>query len=148
MRWIDLSEWIHGETGGYLRYCTETRNWFEQDFPLFLEEANKPLSEHVRTDEHASHIIEALETGRTDRGHFNLRNNGIIRNLPADAIVESTGFGDRFGLNMVEGLTLPEACAATCISSINVYRVSVRAALTGDVDLLKLACCTTRWSAP
>ena len=139
MRWIDLSEWIHGETGGYLRYCTENRNWFEQDFPQFLEEANKPLSEHVRTDEHASHIIEALETGRTYRGHFNVRNNGIIRNLPADAIVESTGFVDRFGLNMVEGLTLPEACAATCISSINVQRMSVKAALTGDVDLLKLA---------
>ena len=139
MRWIDLSEWIHGETGGYLRNCTENRNWFEQDFPQFLQEAGKPLSEHERTDEHASHIIEALETGRTYRGHFNVRNNGIIRNLPADAIVESTGFVDRFGINMVEGLTLPDACAATCIASINVQRMSVKAAVTGDVDLLKLA---------
>ena len=34
--WIDLSDWIHGETGGYLRYCTENRNWFETDFPMFL----------------------------------------------------------------------------------------------------------------
>ena len=32
-RWIDLSAWIHGETGGYLRFCTEGRNWFEADFP-------------------------------------------------------------------------------------------------------------------
>ncbi len=23
-RWIDMSHWIHGETGGYLRYSTET----------------------------------------------------------------------------------------------------------------------------
>ena len=83
MNWIDLSEWIHGETGGYLRYSTENRNWFEKDFPKFLEEAGKPLAEHERTDEHASHILEALETGRTYRGHFNVRNGGTITNLPA-----------------------------------------------------------------
>jgi alpha-galactosidase len=137
--WISLTDWIHGETGGYLRYCTENRNWFETDFPLFLEQASKPLPDYQRTDEHASHIIEALETGRTYRGHFNVKNNGVIKNLPADCIIESPGFVDRFGINMVEGITLPDACAATCISSINVQRMSVKAAMTGDVDLLKLA---------
>ncbi len=37
-RWIDLSSWINGETGGYLRVCTEGRNWFETDFPNWLKE--------------------------------------------------------------------------------------------------------------
>ncbi|MCB9942048.1 MAG: alpha-glucosidase/alpha-galactosidase [Geminicoccaceae bacterium] len=138
-RWIDMSDWIHGETGGYLRYCTENRNWFEEDFPRFLEEAGQPLADHERTDEHASHIIEAMETGRSYRGHFNVRNGGIITNLPQDCIIESPGFVDRFGINMIEGITLPDACAATCMASINVQRMSVRAAMTGDVDLLKLA---------
>jgi alpha-galactosidase len=137
--WIDLSEWIHGETGGYLRYCTENRTWFEQDFPRFLEEAGEPLAEHERTDEHASHILEALETGRVYRGHFNVRNGGIICNLPEDCIVESPGFVDRFGINMVEGITLPLACAATCSASVNVQRMAVQAAVTGDVTLLKQA---------
>ncbi len=63
----------------------------------------------------------------------------MITNLPADAIIESPGFVDRFGINMVAGITLPEACAATCISSVNVQRMSVHAAITGDIDLLKLA---------
>jgi alpha-galactosidase len=40
---------------------------------------------------------------------------------------------------MVEGVTLPLACAATCQASVNVQRMSVEAAVTGDVDLLKLA---------
>src|SRR5690606_31287698 len=102
-------------------------------------EAAKPLSQHRRTSEHASHIIEALETGRVYRGHFNTRNNGIIRNLPADAIIESPGFVDRFGINMVEGITLPTACAATCSVSASVQRLSVEAAMTGDIDTLKLA---------
>jgi alpha-galactosidase len=137
--WISLSDWIHGETGGYLRYCTENRNWFEKDFPKFLKAAERPLSDHTRTDEHASWIIEALETGRPYRGHFNVKNNGVIKNLPADCIIESPGFVDRFGINMVEGIELPLACAATCMASINVQRMSVQAAITGDVDLLKLA---------
>ena len=138
-RWIDMSDWIHGETGGYLRYSTESRNWFETDFPRFLEEAGKPLDHGKRSSEHASHILEALETGRVYRGHFNVKNDGVITNLPADAIIESPGFVDRFGLNMAAGITLPEACAATCISSINVQRMSVHAAVNGDLDLLKLA---------
>ena len=139
LNWIDLSDWIHGETGGYLRYATENRNWFEEDFPKFLAEAGRPLSEHERTDEHASHILEALETGRTYRGHFNVRNGGTITNLPADCIVESPGFVDRFGISMVEGVTLPLACAATCSASVHVQRMAVQAAVTGDVTLLKQA---------
>jgi alpha-galactosidase len=138
-RWIDMSDWIHGETGGYLRYSTERRNWFETDFPRFKEEAARPLSDVKRTSEHASYIIEGLETGRVYRGHFNVRNNGIIRNLPDDAIIESPGYVDRFGINMVEGITLPTACAATCSVSIGVQRMSVEAAMSGDIDMLKLA---------
>lgn len=138
-KWIDLSDWIHGETGGYLRYTEERRNWFETDFPVFLEEAGRPLSEHKRTTEHASHIMEAIETGRVYRGHFNVVNNGIITNLSDDAVIESPGFVDRFGINMVEGIELPMACAATCSASISVQRMSVEAAVTGDIDMLKLA---------
>ena len=138
-RWIDMSNWIHGETGGYLRHSTETRNWFETDFPRILEEAGQKIDVAARSTEHASYIIEGLETGRPYRGHFNVKNKGLITNLPADAIVETPGFVDRFGLNMVAGMTLPEACAATCISSINVQRMSVHAAIAGDLDLLKLA---------
>ena len=63
-RWIDMSNWIHGETGGYLRHSTETRNWFETDFPRLLEEAGQPIDPEARTTEHASYILEALETGR------------------------------------------------------------------------------------
>jgi alpha-galactosidase len=40
---------------------------------------------------------------------------------------------------MVEGIILPTACAATCSVSVSVQRMSVEAAMKGDLDLLKLA---------
>ena len=32
-RWIDMSDWIHGETGGYLRHCAERRDAYEAEYP-------------------------------------------------------------------------------------------------------------------
>jgi len=138
-QWIDLSCWINGETGGYRRVCTEGRNWFQEDFPKWLAEAGKPIKPEERSHEHGSYIIEAIETGRPYRGHFNVRNNGCITNLPADCIIEAPGYVDQFGIHMTPVGDLPLACAATCVSSINVQRMSKEAALTGDVTLLKQA---------
>ena len=45
-RWIDMSDWIHGETGGYLRVCTEGRNWFEQEFPSTSPMPASPSTPH------------------------------------------------------------------------------------------------------
>jgi alpha-galactosidase len=138
-RWIDLSSWINGETGGYLRVCTEGRNWFKTDFKNWLAAKDKPIGPAERGTEHASYIIEGLETGRTYRGHFNVRNNGAIANLPADCIVEVPGYVDRTGINIPRGGDLPLACAATCNASISVQRMAVEAAVEGDVTLLKQA---------
>ena len=138
-RWIDTSSWINGETGGYLRVCTEGQNWFKTDFPQWLDEAGTPIDTWQRSSEHGSYIIEAMETGRTYRGHFNRRNGGTISNLPSDCIIEAPGFVDRFGINMTEGIELPQAAAATCRASIDVQRMSKDAAVAGDATLLKQA---------
>ncbi|MCE5280081.1 MAG: hypothetical protein LLG03_18835, partial [Planctomycetaceae bacterium] len=136
--WINLNSWINGETGGYLRVCTEGRNWFNTDFPQWLKGENPIKPEH-RGHEHGSYIIEGLETGRCYRGHFNVVNDGCITNLPDDAIVEVPGYVDRNGVNIPQVGDLPLGCAAVCDVSINVQRLSVEAAVHGDVDLLKQA---------
>jgi alpha-galactosidase len=137
--WIDLSSWIHGETGGYLRVCEESRNWFETDFPKLMEEPPEPITPEGRSEEHGSYIIEALETGRTYRGHFNVVNDGIITNLPRGAVVEVPGYVDRTGVNIPVVGDLPLACAATCAASIRVQEMGKEAAVHGDVTLLKQA---------
>ena len=62
-QWIDLSTWINGETGGYLRVCTEGRNWFETDFPNWLAQDPPQFTPEKRSEEHGSYIIEARENG-------------------------------------------------------------------------------------
>lgn len=138
-KWIDLSSWINGETGGYLRVCTEGRNWFQTDFPKWLADAGRKLTPAERSGEHGSWIIESLVTGRIYRGHFNVRNNGCIPNLPDDAIVEAPGYVDRNGIAIPRVGPLPLACAATLNASISVQRMSVEAAVHGDMTLLKQA---------
>jgi alpha-galactosidase len=139
LNWIDLSSWINGETGGYLRVCTEARNWFETDFPRWLAEDPLDLKTYRRSEEHGSYIIEGLETGRTYRGHFNVVNQGHITNLPDGCVVEIPGYVDRTGIQMPVVGDLPLACAATCSATVRVQQMGVEAAVHGDATLLKQA---------
>jgi alpha-galactosidase len=137
MNWIDLGSWINGETGGYLRVCLEERNWFEYEFPELLKKEAAKFDE--RSHEHGSYIIEALETGRIYRGHFNVINRHNITNLPEGCVVEIPGYVDRNGLSMPVYGDLPVACAATCAASVRVQEMAMEAAVHGDILLLKQA---------
>jgi len=137
--WINLSMWIHGETAGYLRVCREGRNWFVSDFPNFMEAPPKKFEASERGLEHASYIIEALETRRAYRGHFNVMNKGCISNLPDDCVVEVPCYIDGNGLAVPQVGDLPDGCAAICNQSVSVQRMAVKAGVTGDVNLLKQA---------
>ena len=138
-KWIDLSKWINGETGAYLRVSTEGRNWFQTEFPNWLKAKDEPITPAIRSSEHGSYIIESLETGRVYRGHFNVKNNGCITNLPDDCISEAPGYVDLNGISIPRVGDLPLTCAATLSASVNVQRMSVHAAVQGDVTLLKQA---------
>jgi alpha-galactosidase len=137
--WIDLGSWINGETGGYLRVCTEGRNWFETDFPNWMKDPALKYAPSERSQEHGSYIIEGLETGRVYRGHFNVVNNGVITNLPNDAVIEAPGYVDRNGISMPVVGDLPLGPAAVCNASISVQRLAVEAAVRGDDRLLRQA---------
>ncbi len=143
-KWIDTQQdswisWIHGETAGYLRVCTEGRNWFEVDFPNWLKEPPRSYDGSQRGSEHGAYIIEGLETGRTYRGHFNVINQGAITNLPPDCVVEVPGYVNRHGVQIPSVGDLPLGCAAICNQTVSVQRMAVQAAITGDEMLLKQA---------
>ena len=135
-KWIDTGNWINGQTGGYLRVCSENREWFKNDFSEWMKEVPWEYGPDKRSLEHGSFIVESLETRRPYRGHFNVANNGCISNLPRDAIIEAPGYVDGNGLSIPVVGDLPLGCAAVCNASISVQRLAVEAALTGDDDLL------------
>lgn len=137
--WISMDSWINGETGGYLRVCTEKRDWFKEDFPRWMAEDPNEYGPAHRSNEHGSYIIEALETGRIYRGHFNRVNGSTISNLPEDCIIEAPGYVDQTGINMTQVGDLPLGAAAVCNASISVQRLAVEAAVRADDTLLRQA---------
>ncbi len=138
-KWIDRSSWINGETGGYLRVCKEGRDDFIKTHKEILKGNPWDPAAYERSGEHGSWIIEALETGRIYRGHFNVPNDGAITNLSDDAIIEAPGYVDRNGISIPSVGALPLGCAAVCQQSINVQRLAVYAAVEGDPVLLQQA---------
>jgi len=85
-----------------------------------------------RSDEYAAHIINSLHTGQPCRINGNVRNDGLIINLPQGACVEVPCFVDKHGINPCFVGDLPPQCAALNRSNIAVQEMAVKAALCGD----------------
>ncbi len=88
------------------------------------------------SDEYASHIINALETGVPFRFNGNVINKegSLITNLPNNCCVEVPIFADKQGLHPQGGIILPTICQALCISNIMVQKAAVEGALTLDKE--------------
>ncbi|MGC8777592.1 MAG: alpha-glucosidase/alpha-galactosidase, partial [Candidatus Caldatribacteriaceae bacterium] len=87
-----------------------------------------------------SYIIEALETGKVFRFNGNVRNDGMIANLPPDCCAEGPMYADRSGLHRTIVGNLPPQCAALNLTNINVQRLAVMAAKSGDPEYVVYAC--------
>jgi alpha-galactosidase len=86
-----------------------------------------------RSDEYASYIVQALETGQECVVNGNVKNEGLISNLPDGCCVEVPCLVNRSGVHPCRVGALPAQCAALNRTNINVQELAVRAALTGDV---------------
>jgi alpha-galactosidase len=89
--------------------------------------------------EFAAPIIDSIVTGTERTVYGNVRNDGLIDNLPADACVEVACRVDATGVHPVPYGTLPPACAALNQIQITVQRLAVEAAMTGDRRLVHAA---------
>lgn len=138
-RWMDYSVWAGGVSGGYLAECRLRRDEYKQNYPRWMSGEIDQIPLGNRSSEHGSYIIEALETGRRYWGCFNVANTGLITNLPQGCTVELPCIVDSNGIQPTFIGDLPSQCAATCSASVNVQRLAVEAALTGDRNLVKLA---------
>ncbi|NSW54305.1 MAG: alpha-galactosidase [Anaerolineae bacterium] len=125
-----------GESGAYYNWCEYVADKYESEMLLDQE----PLALPARSIEYGSYVIEALETGRTFKLNGNLINGGMITNLPADCCAEGPIFVDATGLHKTIVGDLPTQCAALNLTNINVQRLAVEAALSGDPEHIVHAC--------
>lgn len=86
---------------------------------------------HTRSREYASHIMEAVVTGREYKIGGNVLNTGfLIENLPQDACVEVPCMVDSMGINPCRVGRLPAVLAAMNMTNINVQLLTIEAAVT------------------
>jgi len=102
------------------------------------EPAGRPAS-GPQSDEDVAWIIHSLETGQGRLLHANVRNAGAIENLPPDCIVEVPCYVDRSGLRPLRMGKLPAHLAALIETNVNVQRLTVAAAYSGDPEAAKRA---------
>lgn len=125
-----------GETGAYYKWCADVAERYKERDILANESAKLPS----RSIEYGSYVIEAIKTGRTFKLNGNVINGGMITNLPADCCAEGPIFVDSTGLHKTIVGDLPSQCAALNMTNINVQRLAVEAALSGDPEKIVHAC--------
>jgi alpha-galactosidase len=100
-----------------------------------------------RSDEYGADIVKGMVTGEPQLIYGNVRNTGLIDNLPADCCVEVPVVVDRNGLRACHYGTLPPELAAHCAPHVFVQDLTVRAALEGDRDAIYRAAMLDRHTA-
>ncbi|MBE6376292.1 MAG: alpha-glucosidase/alpha-galactosidase [Lentisphaerae bacterium] len=111
----------------YPRRCIiQIDNWKEQYNKL----RDDPQLSHKLSREYGSGIINAIVTDTPYQIGGNVMNNGLIPNLPADAVVEVPCLVDRNGIQGTYVGNLPTQCAAMNMTNINVQLLTIEAALT------------------
>lgn len=119
-----------GESGAYYNWSVYVASKFKDSHMLEDEPSELP----PRSVEYCAYIIEALETGKPFKFSGNLRNNGMIKNLPDDCCAEGLVYADRTGIHRTIVGELPAQCAALNMTNINVQRLAVMAAKSGDPE--------------
>jgi alpha-galactosidase len=89
-----------------------------------------------RSEEYGSYIIHSLETGVPCRINGNVRNTGLVTNLPLGCCVEVPCYVDKHGINPCFVGDLPPHLAAINRSNIAVQELAVRAALDANRDMV------------
>ena len=115
--------------GEYIRRSEENLGFYAEEVRMLA--AGEPF-EIERSQEYASLIIHSMVTGEQRTIYGNVRNTGLITNLPQDACVEVPCLVDRAGVQPTFVGDLPAQCAALDRTFLNVVELTVRAALDGD----------------
>lgn len=109
----------------YPRRCVkQIEDWRQQRDAI----VNNVKLTHTKTREYGSSIINSIVTNEPCEIGGNILNNGLITNLPNDAIVEVPCLVNSNGVQGCFVGDLPLACAALNMTHINVHNLVIEAA--------------------
>jgi len=128
MRHDELVERFRIPVGEYVRRSEENMHRYERIRSALAAGEGFAVG---RTLEYASLIIHSIETGTERVVYGNVRNSGLIDNLPPGCCVEVPCLVDRAGVQPTHVGALPPQLAALNRTFANVCELSVRAALDG-----------------
>ncbi len=115
----------------YPRRCVRQIAGWKEEYARLKE---NPRLEHTLSREYISGILRGLLTGEAFHFYGNVRNTGLIPNLPAEAVVEVPCVANGGGIRGYYAGPLPTQCAALNQTNINVHLLTVEAALTRKRD--------------
>lgn len=105
------------DTGMYEKWGISQKNYWAE---VSSRIEGSVETHHIRTDEYASYIMEAIIKDQPIKIWANVLNKGCIENLPYDACVEVPCVADGGGVTPCHGGKLPEQCAGLNRTNINV----------------------------
>jgi alpha-galactosidase len=118
------------------RFLAREDNWRETIDGWFA--APVDLS---RGHEYAAAIVDALQGGEPFEFNGNVRNTGLVTNLPPDACVEVPVFATKEGFRPIHVGALPPQVATLTNLSSEIEEMAVEAALTRNPRLIYQAIC-------
>ena len=120
---VPVDEYVRRSEENLLQYAETRRKLLAgEDFTL------------GRSVEYGSLIMHSLVTGEARAIYGNVKNAGLITNLPKGCCVEVPILVDGTGLRPCHVGDLPPQCAGTCVPHTIVQNLTVRAALEGRRD--------------
>jgi alpha-galactosidase len=120
---VPVDEYIRRSVRNLGRYAETRRKLLAGEaFPL------------ERSREYGSLIIHAMATGKPQLIYGNVRNDGLIDNLPDGCCVEVPVVVDKSGMRACNAGPLPPELAGYCAPHVYVQDLTVKAALEGDRD--------------
>ena len=131
MRHDELVEHFRISVGEYVQRSEENLREYER---IRAALAAGEGFEVERSLEYASLIIHSIETGAERVIYGNVRNSGLIDNLPDGCCVEVPCLVDRAGVQPTHVGALPAQLAALNRTFANVCELTVRAALDGKPE--------------
>lgn len=137
--------WFRKDPELVKHYLERRLDYYEVCLVHDTSESNQWILDEARREglhpggEYAAPIIDSVVTGTPRVVYTNVRNQGLVSNLPQDACVEVACVADGNGLRPIRYGTLPSACAALNQVQIGVQRLAVEAAMTGNRDLVHAA---------